>query len=374
MRKLLQRIFRKPITWLANKFSSSPVKKDVFSSLSNLLENITVYKKSGAVVPFDMTTGKFIIFSDQHKGAKDLADDFRNAEPNYLAALNHYYNNDFVFINLGDSEELWESTPKTVIEKNRRSLLEEAKFLLAGRYHRVFGNHDLEWKYAIQQTLYLKPIFGEKLQVCEGIVLQTDYNNKAYSIFLTHGHQGDQKSDGNPFSTWVVAALWTPIQRFFEISIDTISDSFELVDKHNIVMHEWSATQKDLIFISGHTHKPVFASLDHIERIAKQLEHASAANDTEQVKLLQSELDKRKTEYAGKKIVRTTVIPTYFNTGCCCFNDGDITGIEIADGFIRLVKWETIDKVSKRKVLEESPLFYLFDQLERREKGGGQKV
>ena len=363
MRKLLQRIFRKPITWLANKFSSSPVKKDVFSSLSKLLENITVHKKSGTVVPFNMTTGKFIIFSDQHKGAKDLADDFRNAEPNYLAALNNYYNNDFVFINLGDSEELWESTPKIVVDKNRLSLLEEAKFLLAGRYHRVFGNHDLEWKYAIQQALYLKPIFGEKLQVCEGIVLQADYNNKTYSIFLTHGHQGDQKSDGNPFSTWVVAALWTPIQRFLEISIDTISDSFELVDKHNIMMHEWSATQKDLIFISGHTHKPVFASLDHIERIAKQLERATAANDTEQVKFLQSELDKRKTEYAGKKIVRTMVTPTYFNTGCCCFNDGDITGIEIADGFIRLVKWETIDQVSKRRVLEESPLFYLFDQL-----------
>ena len=364
MRKLLQRIFRKPITWLANKFSSSPVKKDVFSSLSKLLENVTLEKKGGAVIPFDMTTGKFIIFSDQHKGAKDLADDFRNAEPNYLAALNYYYPNNFVFINLGDSEELWESTPKMVTEKNRITLLEEAKFLLAGRYHRVFGNHDLEWKYAIQQTLYLKPIFGDKLQICEGLVLQTSYNNRTYSIFLTHGHQGDQKSDGNAFSTWVVAAIWTPIQRFFEISVDTISDSFELVDKHNIMMYEWSATQKDLIFISGHTHKPVFASLDHIERLAKQLERATAANDTEQVKYLQSELDKRKAEYAGKKIVRTMAMPTYFNTGCCCFNDGDITGIEIADGFLRLVKWETIDKESKRRVLEESPLFYLFDKLD----------
>lgn len=364
MRKLLQRIFRKPITWLANKFSSSPVRKDVFSSLSKLLENVTLQEKGGSVIPFEIATGKFIIFSDQHKGAKDLADDFRNAEPNYLSALNYYYANDFVFINLGDSEELWESTPKMVTEKNRITLLEEAKFLLAGRYHRVFGNHDLEWKYAIQQTLYLKPIFGDKLQIREGLVLQTSYNNKTYSIFLTHGHQGDQKSDGNAFSTWVVAAIWTPIQRFFEISVDTISDSFELVDKHNIMMYEWSATQKDLIFISGHTHKPVFASLDHIERLAKQLERATAANNTEQVKYLQSELDKRKAEYAGKKIVRTMAMPTYFNTGCCCFNDGDITGIEIADGFLRLVKWETIDKESKRRVLEESPLFYLFDKLD----------
>src|SRR5688572_9794337 len=307
MRKLLQRIFRKRITWLANRFSSSPVKKDVFSSLSQLLENIRVNNKGGSVYSFDMNTAKFIIFSDQHKGARDLADDFRNAEPNYLAALQHYYQNDFVFINLGDSEELWESTPKTVIEKNRLTLLEEAKFLVAGRYHRVYGNHDLEWKYTIQQNLYLKPIFGDKLQICEGLVLQTLYNNKSYSIFLTHGHQGDQKSDGNAFSTWVVAAIWTPIQRFFEISIDTISDSFELVDKHNIMMYEWSATQKNLIFISGHTHKPVFASLDHIERLNKQLEKTRAKEDAAAVQEIEAQLEKRKAEYAGKQFHKTMV-------------------------------------------------------------------
>ena len=283
---------------------------------------------------------------------------------NYMAALRYYDENNFTFINLGDSEELWESTPKTVVDKNRLTLLEEAKFFQKSRYHRIYGNHDLEWKYAIQQAMFLKPIFGDKLEICEGLVLQTTYNSKTYSIFLAHGHQGDQRSDGNPFSTWVVAAIWTPIQRFLEISIDTISDSFELVDKHNIIMYEWSATQKDLVFISGHTHKPVFASLDHIERLAKQLERATTAGDTAQVQYLQQQLEKRKTEYAGKKLVKAMAMPTYFNTGCCCFADGDITGIEIADGFIRLIKWETAEKVSNRLVLEESPLFYLFDKLD----------
>ncbi|MBA3748219.1 MAG: hypothetical protein H0W96_12120 [Solirubrobacterales bacterium] len=31
--------------------------------------------------------------------------------------------------------------------------------------------------------------------------------------------------------------------------------------------------------------------------------------------------------------------PCYFNTGCCSFGDGDITGIEIGDGKIRLMRW-----------------------------------
>ncbi len=31
--------------------------------------------------------------------------------------------------------------------------------------------------------------------------------------------------------------------------------------------------------------------------------------------------------------------PSYFNTGCCCFPDGDVTGLEIVNGEIHLVRW-----------------------------------
>lgn len=364
IRKILQKLLQKPITRFAQRVSSSPSKQDVFASLDQLLLDLRNKKEEkGIILPFEIKTGKFIIFSDQHKGAGDLADDFHLAENNYLTALKFYFENDYSFINLGDCEELWETTPKKAIEKNRISLFEEAKFLQKERYYRIFGNHDLEWKYTIQQNQFLKPIFGEKLKVYEGIILQAEYNNKAYSIFLTHGHQGDKKSDGNAFSKWVVAAIWTPIQRFLEISIDSVSDSFELVDKHNIIMYDWSATQQDNIFISGHTHKPVFASLDHIDRLTKQLLKATSEKDLTAIEILQAEIEKRKHEYEGKKILKTMAHPSYFNTGCCCFNDGDISGIEINDGFIRLIKWETKEKQSKRRVLEESPLFYIFDQL-----------
>jgi hypothetical protein len=49
-------------------------------------------------------------------------------------------------------------------------------------------------------------------------------------------------------------------------------------------------------------------------------------------------------------------LDTYFNSGCCCFDDGDITGIEIADGCIRLIKWSIPKKECKRIVLEECKL------------------
>jgi predicted phosphodiesterase len=365
VRKFLQNVLRKPISRLADRLSSSPRKKDVFNSLTALLTDISAHKGDrGLVIPFDCEKDKFIIVSDQHKGGRDLADDFMGAEKNYLAALEYYFDNGYSLVNLGDCEELWENTPKVVMEKNQASMREEARFQEGGRYFRVFGNHDLEWKYLIQQNLYLKPVFGSALKIYEGILLRISHKKEDFHIFLSHGHQGDQRSDGNAFSMWFVAAIWTPIQRFLEVTINTISDSFELVDKHNIMMYEWSATQPNTVFISGHTHKPVFASLDHIDRLARQLEKAKEMNDAQAVALITHQLEKRKIEYAGKKIVKTMAHPSYFNTGCCCFNDGDITGIELEDGFIRLIKWEEEkDGLIKRKVLEEAPLYYIFDQL-----------
>nr|WP_307735060.1 metallophosphoesterase [Chitinophaga nivalis] len=344
--------------------SSQPDRKLVFDALSQLHDAILAGKEEqGVILPCDYEKARFIIFSDQHKGGKDAADDFMAAEENYLTALRYYHDQAFTYINLGDCEELWESTPSVVIEKNRLSLEEEARFLLQRRYYRVFGNHDLEWHYLVPRNQFLKPLFGKQLKLYEGIILQMRYQDTDYRIFLTHGHQGDKRSDGNAFSKWFVAAIWTPIQRLLDIRMDTVSDSFDLVDTHNIMMYEWSVRYKNTLFISGHTHKPVFASLDHIDRLTKQLEKAQERGDSQQAAFLKEALGKRQAEYAGKTFVKTMAHPSYFNTGCCCFSDGDITGIEIADGFIRLVKWEQTGKEVHRLVLEECPLYYLFEQL-----------
>ncbi|WP_119080467.1 metallophosphoesterase [Chitinophaga alhagiae] len=360
MKRLLQYLFRKPVIWLANKFSSRPQSRLVFSALSQLQEDILNNKKEkGLLLSCTPENARFVIFSDQHKGGGDAADDFVPAADNYHKALTWYYGEGYTLVNLGDCEELWESTPSQVIAQHRLSLLEEAKFLQQKRYYRIFGNHDLEWNYVIPRNQFLKPIFGNSLKVYEGLLVEIPYNKNLYRLLLTHGHQGDRHSDGNAFSKWFVAAIWTPAQRFLDIRINTVSDSFDLVDLHNIVLYEWTLQQPRTILVTGHTHKPVFASLDHIDRLTKQLERAVQEQHTELAARLQADLAKRQAEYAGKQIVKTMARPAYFNTGCCCFSDGDITGLEISEGFIRLIKWEG----GERKVLEESPLYYLFEQL-----------
>ncbi len=110
MRQFWHRILLKPVLWLTNKYSSKPDKQRIWDALSLLISRIlNGEKKKGLVIPFDITTGKFIIFSDMHKGTRNGADDFLVCEPAYLAALDYYQLNGFHLIELGDSEELWEN-------------------------------------------------------------------------------------------------------------------------------------------------------------------------------------------------------------------------------------------------------------------------
>src|SRR6185369_5982837 len=99
-----------------------PVPLKIFQALSKLHDEIEKGSgKKGLLIPFDADTGKIIVFSDQHKGAKNGADDFMICEPNYLAALDYYNENEFCFISLGDNEELWENRWSPVKEKNTAS-------------------------------------------------------------------------------------------------------------------------------------------------------------------------------------------------------------------------------------------------------------
>ncbi len=311
--------------WLANKFSSAPKKKKVFSSLSKLYARAKKENDGKVkVLTPDLHAAKFIVFSDQHKGDRSAADDFKNNEHNYVAALQFYHENGFSFINLGDSEELWKFSAEKILPVNKPIFAVEAAFQ-PDRFYKTFGNHDLIWKNQPDVFLHLRNYFTMPLNVYEGLVLKFQKGSGDLNMFFTHGHQGDTMSDNNAFSTWLVAHIWLPLQRFLDININTPSKDFSMRNEHNIMMSDWSSHKRNLILVTGHTHCPVFAS-------GKYYNHPS-------------------NHIPGKE--PSLVKPSYFNTGCCCFDDGDITGIEISDGFIRLIKWNLLDGKSDRKVLEE---------------------
>jgi predicted phosphodiesterase len=356
MRRFLQRLLYKPISRLADRFSSRPDKARVYKALDALYKNIaTDPGKKGLVIPFNAQQDKFIVFSDQHKGARDGSDIFAKSEGNYLAALDHYYKEQFIYINLGDSEELWENLFVTVKRHNKATFEREKLFINSDRFVKIFGNHDLYWGNDPLAAVSLLQIYEKAIRVYEGAVLQTKVNNKPLSLFMTHGHQGDLQSDGNWFSKWFVSNIWGPLQAYLQINPNTPAYSNQLKTDHNRIMYEWSSERKNMLLITGHTHQPVFRSLTQLESLYSSLESAKKANDTAKV----AAIEKKITALHLKGNTQPDFngyLDTYFNTGCCCFNDGDITGIEIADGCIRLIKWSYHKNVSQRIILEECRL------------------
>ena len=277
IRRTLKFLLKRPLTWLADHFSSAPKQENVNASLSKLYAQSVDQpgKKSGSMLTFDALKQRIIIFSDQHKGARDGSDDFAFAEKNYLAALDYYNNNHFYFINLGDNEELWENTIFNVIKHNQNTFDKEKLFIDRAAYCKIVGNHDLFWKNdPLLAQQFIKKIYGTSIKIFEAIVLRIQLKNDAMNIFCTHGHQGDAQSDGNFFSKWFVSNIWGPLQMLLEINTNSPSTNDASKTRHNQMMYEWAIKQPDTLLITGHTHQPVFKSLTHLERLYLQLEEA----------------------------------------------------------------------------------------------------
>ena len=362
MRKLLQRWFGGFVIRMANKYGSSPNKKRIHDALSKLFSQIVSEPGKRGLYLVLSPTDKYIIFSDQHKGARDYADDFSFCEKNYLSALSYYQDQQYHLVCLGDSEELWENTLEAVKKHNQKTFELERSFLERGAFVKIFGNHDLYWDNDPLAGFQLEKIYGKPLKVYEGLILNVEIAAQSLQIFLTHGHQGDSQSDGNWFSKWFVSNVWAPFQSYLRINPNTPAFNNQLKTLHNLMMYEWAAAQ-DAVLITGHTHQPVFNSLTHLERLYFQLTEARRVSDLDMEKKVLEQMAKE--QIAGATIPSITPLKSnYFNTGCCCFSDGDITGLEIADGKISLIKWVSQKgKMPARVILEEAELINLLQKV-----------
>jgi hypothetical protein len=365
IRKFLKIILKKPVTRLAEKVSSAPDRESVMTALSELYGEAAKPKSRKLKrIHLDAREGRIIIFSDQHRGTRNGSDDFAICERSYLTALEYYNNEKFYFINLGDSEELWENTIFGIARKNINVFEKEKLFIKRDAYCKIFGNHDLFWGNDPLASYWIKKIYGEAIGIFTGALIRIDFTpGSGFDVFCTHGHQGDRQSDGNIFSKWFVSYIWGPLQNFLEININSTSSNNSLKSLHNKYMYEWSAAQKKILLVTGHTHQPVFNSLTHLERLYLRLEKARLINDLDALKKIEAEIPRRRNEQGMVVHSFGEMKPTYFNSGCCCFDDGTITGIEISQGFIRLVKWSLVNGKPERIVAEEETLNAIGQQL-----------
>ncbi len=248
---------------------------------------------------------KFILFSDCHRGDSSFADDFANNRNIYFHALQHYFKEGYSYIELGDGDELWENLFfKTIFEANKNVYLLLQKFFFTDRLHMIYGNHDMVYRNEniVKKKLstYFEPKEGKdvplfpNIKYHEAIVLENLETKQ--ELFLTHGHQADfMNYVGWKINRFMVRVLWKPLQ-FWGIKDPTspAKNYVELIKVERRIK-KWIATNGNKITITGHTHRP---------RFPKPEENALH----------------------------------YFNDGSCV-HPRSITGIEIVNGTIALIKW-----------------------------------
>ena len=343
----------------------------IWKSLQRLKDSI-ITKESIGVKKL-----KLIVFSDHHRGQNDGADDFRPCKAAYHAALGYYLEAGFTLYLLGDVEELWECQPKKPLETYRNTLELEQQFARLGHYKRLWGNHDDEWQYPKQVKRFLKNFItldGESPTVIEGVIITLTSKGKPLGdLFFVHGHQGTMESERYAWlSRLAIRYLWRPFQRLTKIKTPTPIRDFTLRLDEEVALHSWANQQSGLILISGHTHHPVFSSISHEDRLNSEIEELkqrleSTRNEADRQKLQQKISEKSaelnwvlaRSDGVALEIPKEQK-PCYFNTGCCSFPDGDITGIEIEDGKIRLVRWPDDDGNPRKKILQEADLKEIF--------------
>jgi len=259
--------------------------------------------QNAKIISFD-DNSKFILFSDCHRGDNSFADDFANNRNIYFHALKHYYNEDFTYCELGDGDELWENVHfKTILRahKNVYELLQ--KFYFKNRLEMIWGNHDMVYRNANYVRKHLRTYFDQKtnkevplfpdIQYQEAIILRHQHTNQ--DLFLLHGHQADfMNYVGWRINRFLVRVLWKPLQVVGIADPTSPAKNYRETIKVERRIKKWIASHHNQFTIIGHTHRPRFPE-------------------------------------AGELAL--------FNDGSCV-HPRSITGIEIENGHITLIKWQ----------------------------------
>lgn len=267
----------------------------------NKLKRITKVFESAKEISFD-DSSRIILMSDVHRGDGSGADDFAKNQNLYFAALTHYYNENYTYIEIGDGDELWKNQDLSdIIYVYSHIFWLLSKFFQEHRLYFIFGNHDMVkskdkfvqssmYQYYDERAKKNIPLF-ENIKLHEGLVLR--HRETDQKILLIHGHQVSFLDyEMWKISRFLVRYLWRPLELFGVNDPTSTAKNYDKKDAVEKQLIEWVTREKHML-IAGHTHRPMFPEVGE---------------------------------------------PLYFNDGSSV-HPRCITGIEIADGSISLVKW-----------------------------------
>lgn len=238
-------------TW-CNKMSAKKRLHDVYNHAS--------------ILPYNEHS-KFIIMSDCHRGQGNTGDNFLPNQILYFAALEYYYKQGFTYIELGDGDELWENRKiKPIIEAHSDIFWMMSKFYNDNRLYMLYGNHDIvKQRKMIRHQNYhqfycdskecILPLFPG-IQMREGLVLEHTQTKK--QILLVHGHQGSFLNDTIwPVARFLVRYVWRPLELVGFTAPTGAGRSHSKKEKIEKKLADYANSQQKML-IAGHTHRPVY--------------------------------------------------------------------------------------------------------------------
>ncbi len=295
----------------------------------------------------DINKRKYVVISDIHFGDGSLADDIRHNHRLLRLVLDSYNEQEYTLILAGDIEELWQFDIDEIIAQYGNTVYKSIRSFGDKRIYRIYGNHDEDWKTLPDPTRNKQP---GHVYAYEGIKLT--YKSTAPQFLIVHGHQGDKNCQRGMWRNRFLVRLYRYIEPYVKFDPQMSVIESQVNKAFEKTMYSWAKSQK-VVLICGHTHRAIFATKSHAERIGDRIKEVkkelskreatrtSYKNKRAELKDLNKKLRK---EIKRKRVIHSceTVgepLPCFFNSGCALYTDG-VTGLEIADEQIKLVKWE----------------------------------
>ena len=261
------------------------------------------YEKA-VVKSFDQNS-KYVFFSDCHRGDDSVSDEFARNQAIVLSALKYYYDNEFIYVEAGDGDDLWEHGNFKYIRSAHMDIFTLLKeFHKQKRFYMLYGNHNIylkNKKYVERNYYYYYDEYREKheklfykLEPIEALRLREKNTNQ--EILVVHGHQGDLLND----QLWMLSMLGVRyFWRFMHlVGIRNPASPAKNYFKRHKMEKKYSSwiNGHNVILICGHTHR--------------------------------------------MKYPKKHELP-YFNIGCCVHTKG-VTAIELVKNKISLVQWRML--------------------------------
>lgn len=218
------------------------------------------------IIPFDERS-KFIIMSDCHRGQGNTGDNFLPNQILHLAALEYYYKNGFTYIELGDGDELWENRKiQPIIEAHGDIFRIMSKFHGKNRLYMLYGNHDIIKRGKKFADKRLKDFYCEDekctkslfpgIEIPEGIILEDAITKN--KILLVHGHQGSFLNDTAwPAARFLVRYVWRPLELIGFTCPTGAARTHSRKEAIEKKLSEYADSNR-VMLIAGHTHRPAY--------------------------------------------------------------------------------------------------------------------